>query len=322
MVSNGSNEAFIRKNKVVTVDEDENTNLHYAAALDNLDKIEKIVAKKQNIDPENALGWTPLMMAVRNSNLKAVGLLLSHGADPRKQNKFGMNVFLMSVASGHLDMVERLLKHLLWEGTSRQKLQKTLSPLSLALLFGHDHIFKYLLERRFDPNAATPLTLITPAMFAAALANNKATKKLLRFKADLTLKNYGGKTASDIAQAKQKFCIAPKKQEQQPLIAMSPHTANSPVFSNFENFAGRGRLLRNSSNITPNPSIPMLCANVAPIAPVVPHMMPQMIFPPKFLPNNFTSPMGVFHSNFGFLNVAMIPPVTYFSPYLLSQMSS
>jgi ankyrin repeat protein len=84
-----SNEEYIRRNKVVIIDDDKNTRLHYAAALDNVAEIEKIVATKQKLDPENYLGWTPLMMAVRNANPDAINLLLKHGADATKKNKFG-----------------------------------------------------------------------------------------------------------------------------------------------------------------------------------------------------------------------------------------
>ncbi|XP_008193696.3 ankyrin repeat and SAM domain-containing protein 6 [Tribolium castaneum] len=319
-----SNEEFIRKNKVVVVDDDKNTKLHYAAALGNLEEIEKIVAKKQKLDPENYLGWTPLMMAVRNANAKAVDLLLCHGADTSKKNNFGMNVFAMSVASGDLDMVERLLNHLLCGGVSRQSLQKTLSPVSLALLFGHDHIFKYLLERHFEPNAATPFTAITPVMFAAALANNKAMKKLMLLNADVSAKNYLGKTVFDIEQTRhRKIDIAPKKQQPNvPFIVISPHATNSPVFQltqNYPNFAptsGEGHLRKSSNTLTP--SAPnLLCANVTPIAPITtPQMMPQMFFPPNFSPSNFATPVGAFDSsNHSFLNATLTPSTMFFSPF-------
>ncbi|XP_044267782.1 ankyrin repeat and SAM domain-containing protein 6-like [Tribolium madens] len=309
-----SNEEYIRKNKVVIVDDDKNTKLHYAAALGNLEEIEKIVAKKQKLDPENYLGWTPLMMAVRNSNAKAVDLLLSHGADTTKQNKFGMSVFLMSVASGDLDMVERLLNHLLWGGVSRQVLEKTLSPLSLAILFGHERILKYLLERRFDPNAATPLTAITPAMFAVAVANNKAMKRLLLYNADTSLKNCLGKTASDIAQTRhKKIDIAPTKQAPNlPVFVISPHTPNSPVFQVAPNF---GHLRKSSNTLTPN-TPNFLCANITPIAPMGPQMMPQVFFPPNFSLSNFASPMGAYDSsNHSFFNATMTPSTMFFSPF-------
>ena len=76
-------------NKTVIIDDDQNTKLHYAAALDNVEEINKIIASKQKLDPENYLGWTPLMMAIRNENASAVDTLLLHGANPIKKNKFG-----------------------------------------------------------------------------------------------------------------------------------------------------------------------------------------------------------------------------------------
>jgi hypothetical protein len=75
----------------------------------------------------------------------------------------GMNVFLISVTCGHLEIVDQILNHLLCGGISRRSLQKTFSPVALAILFGQAHIFKYLLERSFDPNATTPLTGCVPS---------------------------------------------------------------------------------------------------------------------------------------------------------------
>lgn len=89
-----SNEEYIRRNKVIIVDDDKNTKLHYAAALGNIEEIDKIVAKKQKLDPENYLGWTPLMMAIRHSNSMAMDILLNNGADASKKNKFGEKIFL------------------------------------------------------------------------------------------------------------------------------------------------------------------------------------------------------------------------------------
>ena len=74
---------------MVIIDDDKNTKLHYAAALGNLEEIDKIIASKQKLDPENYLGWTPLMMAIRNANALAVDTLLIKGADATKKNKFG-----------------------------------------------------------------------------------------------------------------------------------------------------------------------------------------------------------------------------------------
>lgn len=87
-----NNEEYIKKNKVVTVDDDQNTLLHYAAALGNYKKVEEELAKGHKKDPENYLGWTPLMMAVRNCQHHVINLLLDHEkyrSDATKTNKYG-----------------------------------------------------------------------------------------------------------------------------------------------------------------------------------------------------------------------------------------
>ncbi|RZC36906.1 Folate carrier and/or Ank 2 domain containing protein, partial [Asbolus verrucosus] len=216
--------------EVVCVDDDNNTKLHYAAALGNYEEAQKEIAFGRKLDSENYLGWTPLMMAIRNGNMAIVTLLLERGADATKRNKFGMNVFLISVASGDLDILEKILNHLLCGGISRQSLQKTVSPISLAIMFSHPNIFKYLIERSFDVNTATPTTGITPLMFAAAMSNHKAIKKLLQHKADMRQKNYLGKTASEIIESRNQRIeidnINKQKPPHLPVIVISPHTPN------------------------------------------------------------------------------------------------
>lgn len=70
-------------------DDDRNTDLHYAAANGNLDKVINELSLGQKIDAENYLGWTPLMMAVRRGHWNVVQYLLEHRADATRKNFFG-----------------------------------------------------------------------------------------------------------------------------------------------------------------------------------------------------------------------------------------
>lgn len=70
-------------------DEDKNTDLHYAAAHNNIDEVKELLEKTYKIDSENCLGWTPLMMAARNGNLEIVKLLIDYKADATKKNAYG-----------------------------------------------------------------------------------------------------------------------------------------------------------------------------------------------------------------------------------------
>ncbi|KAJ3649617.1 hypothetical protein Zmor_021348 [Zophobas morio] len=241
-----SNEEFIRKNKVVIIDDDKNTKLQYAAAL----------------------GWTPLMMAIRNANALAVDTLLLKGADAANKNKFGINAFLISVTCGDIVVVEKLLNHLLTGGGSRQSLQRLISPVSLAILYEHNHIFKYLLERSFDPNAAAPLT---------------------------------GKTAVDIVHTRHNSVetnFDKTKPRPQPLIIITFHNQNSPHLQLTPYPEPMGR--KSSNTGTPN----MMCTPR--ITPITSQLMPQKFFGSNFTPSQFINPDPpiTYHS---FLNAAVTP---------------
>ncbi|KAJ3656179.1 hypothetical protein Zmor_015275 [Zophobas morio] len=248
-------------NKTVIIDDDQNTKLHYAAALDNVEEINKIIASRQKLDPENYLGWTPLMMAIRNENASAVDTLLLHGANPIKKNKFGISAFLMSVACGDIAIMEKILNHSLSRGISKQCLEKSFSPVSLAILCGHNQMLRYLLELCFDPNAATSLTGITPLMFASVLRKEMAVKKLLQFKADIDKKNHLGITAGDIEQYRGNGIETYTGENgPQALFAITSHLQNSPHLQ-----------------LTPYPEARIRKSSSP--------QSPNMIYTPKFSPN-------------------------------------
>lgn len=76
----------------VPVDDDRNRNIHMAAAHGDENWILLEIERGAKVDIENYLGWTPLMMAVRNGHYKVASILLQHRADATKKNKFGKNV--------------------------------------------------------------------------------------------------------------------------------------------------------------------------------------------------------------------------------------
>lgn len=72
-----------------TLDDDRNTGLHVAAAAGKIQDILNEVACGENVDAENSLGWTPLMMACRRGRKEAVAALLEFNADATRKNQFG-----------------------------------------------------------------------------------------------------------------------------------------------------------------------------------------------------------------------------------------
>lgn len=73
----------------IPIDDDRNRRIHVAAAHGDKDSVMKEIEKGAKVDVENYLGWTPLMMAVRNGHSEVVTFLLEHKADATKKNKFG-----------------------------------------------------------------------------------------------------------------------------------------------------------------------------------------------------------------------------------------
>lgn len=226
-----------------------------------------------------------------------------------------MNAFLISIASGKIDLVQILLENLLCGGISRQILQKILSPLSLSILFEKDEIFVYLIEQSFDINAVTPGTNITPLMFAAAMCNHKAYNQLLLKKADGNALNHNNETAQQIAKSRRGISQTTSRYPFAEMVAIlqappPPPPASSPFLQVPSAAAAypTGVVLDNNQRKSSNPPTPLIpCApNARPATPFliqgwpVPssyyqHMPPppshhhqQMFFPPDFSP-------GIFH---------------------------
>ncbi|MDR1310475.1 MAG: ankyrin repeat domain-containing protein [Burkholderiaceae bacterium] len=67
------------------------TALHYAAATGNEEIMRILLDKKAQVDATAPNGTTPLMMAARSGHIRAVKLLLDHGADVRLKNEWHMS---------------------------------------------------------------------------------------------------------------------------------------------------------------------------------------------------------------------------------------
>jgi len=79
-----------------------------------LDKIKEYIQRyPENINLQDELGWTPLMIACQNSNttsnLECVELLLKNNANPNLKNNFGTTAFIK--ASCYSKTVKLLLEN-------------------------------------------------------------------------------------------------------------------------------------------------------------------------------------------------------------------
>ncbi|MCE5276889.1 MAG: ankyrin repeat domain-containing protein [Planctomycetaceae bacterium] len=136
---------------------------------------------------------TPLMRAVREEDVQMIQTLLSGGAKPGTQNRFGLTALHLAVARQNMPIVRMLL-------------EKGAPPSPLAD-YGHEEWFtaygirtpelaRAIYQTKGDPSRQAGYT---PLQQAVASKNVDLVRVLLAAGADPTIKNPEGKTAMDYA---------------------------------------------------------------------------------------------------------------------------
>lgn len=87
------------------------TALHYAAMFDNTEMIAALVKAGAQIDAQDRLGNTPLLLAAARRQDEAAELLVKDGADLNAQNHDGMTPLMAAAEHGDLTLVRLLLGH-------------------------------------------------------------------------------------------------------------------------------------------------------------------------------------------------------------------
>ncbi|XP_030767885.1 serine/threonine-protein phosphatase 6 regulatory ankyrin repeat subunit B-like isoform X2 [Sitophilus oryzae] len=297
------------------LDNDRNTALHYAAARgDDESVVEYLEKNSTTVDPENYLGWTPLMMACRRGHLSTVKILLDYRANATLYNKYDMNVLHLCIASGNLKLVELMLEHLLTGGISRRILERNFSTISLAILFQHHSILEFLMKKEFVIDLPTEITKITPLMFAQAIDNSPAISLLLQNKADTKTKNYLGHTAVDIAIIRQqlkfinpdhKFVMSAAQIEQQQQQQSRQQQQTETQNQNLKDML-QGKGLKKQVMLQPSASV-----NQVPVI----MLTPEMFNSPMTYVASPNLPMAMRKSsNVSPMDVPPPPPVTPITP--------
>lgn len=92
-------------------DENGRTALMYASSGPYAETVEFLLKKGAKVNVQGTLeGFTPLMTAAAEGQLKVVQLLLKHGADPSLKDKDGDTAASFAKQKGHPDVVELLEK--------------------------------------------------------------------------------------------------------------------------------------------------------------------------------------------------------------------
>jgi N-acyl-D-amino-acid deacylase len=166
-------------------------------AATNYEKAKLLIDAGADVKVKTAAGRTPLTLAARKyGNSKTVKLLLSKGANAKERNNRGVNPIQVAAACGDLDTVKLLVEAgadvndftaVSGPGTSSVR-----TPLGWAAYRNDVSMVRYLLDRKADPNKATPVG--TPLTMAAARNSVEAARLLLAHGARTDIKSGDGST--------------------------------------------------------------------------------------------------------------------------------
>ncbi|RCV11122.1 hypothetical protein SETIT_2G162100v2 [Setaria italica] len=155
--------------------------LHYAAVAWKVEMCKFLIKDlKFDVDTTEALGVTPLMLAIQYRGLAVARLLLVHGADPNKAASNGVTPLHMAACLDTCEGADLLLSN----GAYVDPMWEEKTPLYLACQCGNDRMMELLLQHQADPNAVV-LLVYTPLKAATYAHSLKAVELLIKAGADV-----------------------------------------------------------------------------------------------------------------------------------------
>jgi ankyrin repeat protein len=143
-----------------------------ATKENNFEAIEKHIEKKTNLDIQDDKGYTALMHASYNENIKVVQLLLENGANPNiYENKYSQNALLLSATKSDN---KELIDLLAYYGSELSKLNH--DALSVCFTNNHLNTAKCLLEKYYDVNSKKITAFM---LWATQYGKNEVVKVIL-----------------------------------------------------------------------------------------------------------------------------------------------
>ncbi|HIE53972.1 MAG TPA: ankyrin repeat domain-containing protein, partial [Chromatiaceae bacterium] len=84
--------------------------LRLAAAIDDVETMEKLLDQGADVNAANKYGKTALMMAAENGNLAAVSLLLARGADVNRKTVADCTALTLAAENGEPEVTALLIE--------------------------------------------------------------------------------------------------------------------------------------------------------------------------------------------------------------------
>ena len=164
---------------------------HKACVNGDLEKVSKLLRKKEKIDLTRLEEKITLYSTLDNGHRKIVKILLEIGVDANEENGLPMSPLQLATLNREFKIVKLLLKH--GADVNHENFEKV-TPLHYACLVGHLKITKELLKYNPDVNAVDDNNFYkTPLRYAAFMGNNvHVVEELLNHGADIDFKDVFG----------------------------------------------------------------------------------------------------------------------------------
>ena len=175
------------------------TSMHFAAEGGSEGTIKNLLNAGYSFNTPDNYGNVPLHSAAASGKGGAVRALLNAGVDPVIRNARGDTPLVYAVLSCNAEGADALLNSLK-DATLKNNFLKTpgvgqLTPLQQSI-YGCSQLVEVLLKHQADPNYAVPFSKNpAPLLIAATLGIEKAVDLLLKYGADVMVRDELGQTA-------------------------------------------------------------------------------------------------------------------------------
>lgn len=184
-------------------DDDGRLPIHWAASANQLDITQLLAEHKGfDVDVQDEIGWTPLMIAasVKDSE-RLVEFLLSKGADPNEKNNTGQTVVHFVTSKNNIDIARRLFENQP-PASARIRDKRGQYALHRAAAIGSVPMINLLIKNK-SPLNATDSDGQTALHHAVAEGHGDAAVALLKAGAETDKQDLEGKLALDLAPDKE-----------------------------------------------------------------------------------------------------------------------
>lgn len=113
---------------------------------DWLDMTEKLLERGADANKSDLMGFSPLILSVRNNAPKTVRLLHFYGADPNAKDVSGQSVLMHAIQAGHQDVVSTLL--MLEADPNYQNPKGGKTVIQEAIMAGKPEVLRLLLQHK------------------------------------------------------------------------------------------------------------------------------------------------------------------------------